>query len=329
MFNHLKNLFIVKTPLQIINTIEAINHFNLTNNILIIVSDKNNKNSKQMKNLIQLYSWDDVIIIDAKMSYFKDIDTIKKLKEHEYDYIFFARFGSIQRLIISNTKKNNLYYFDDGMETTTMYNKLLVTNKINKFDSRQFARIRFILAGLRINIKDTINLFTYFDLKPFGESKVILNKLDYFRNNYLKSDIVDHNIYLLGQPLFEKNIIKEKIYIDSLKNVIDNTDKNIIYILHKGEDINSKVKSLENNKFTILNIDIPIELYFLENKIEPQHIISFFTTAFFTLKMFYPKATFESIYLSEEYILKKQYEIQLHYDFINSIGVTYHKRTKS
>lgn len=319
--NKLSNLFIVKTPLQIVNAIEAINYFKLTNNILVFVSDKSNKNAKQMDNLIHLYQWDKIIDIDSKASDLKYISVVKHLMNSRYNYIFFARFGSIQRLIISNTIKNKLYYFDDGTETITMYNDMLVTNKINKLDSRHIARVRFMLAGLKINIRDRINLFTYFDLKPFKKSEVVLNKLEYFRKGYLKSSTKSKSMYLLGQPLYEKKLVSEKTYLDCIKKIKSISNKQIIYIPHKGESGLSKVLSLVDDTFEVKHIDIPIELYFLENKIEPTHVVSFFTTAFFTLKLFYPDALLESIFIENKLLLKKQKTINSHYKFIEDIGI--------
>jgi len=322
--NH--NLFIVKTPLQIINSIEAIDHFKLQNDfntIIVIQSKETSDNDKQMQKIISLYKWDDTIYVTGKLSYFTYISLIKQLQKQEYNYMFFARFGSIQRLIIANTTKKDLYYFDDGTETITMYNDFLLPNKVNKFNSRQLARVRFMLAGLKINITDTINLFTYFDLEPFQNTKVVNNNLSYFREKYLKVNTTDDTIYLLGQPLIEKKLLPEDIYINSIKNIINSTSQNIIYIPHKGEDKNSKVLSLESTKFRILPINIPIELYFLENKIEPKHLISFFTTAFFTLKLFYPKTKFQAIYFNSNLILQKAKIIESHYKFIKDIGIEY------
>ncbi|MEA1954440.1 MAG: polysialyltransferase family glycosyltransferase [Campylobacterota bacterium] len=317
----LPNLFIVKTPLQIINSIEAVNYFNLTNNVLILISSSDNQNYKQMTNLINLYNWHQVIKIEGKASFFKYLSLIKELKKEKYNFIFFARFGSMQRLILSNVNKEKVYYFDDGTETITMYNEMLLPNKINQFNLRHLFRFRFLLFGLKVNITDTINLFTYFDLKPFEKSEVVLNKLEYFREKYLKPSAESQLVYLLGQPLYEKNLVSEKTYLDCIKKIKSTSNKKIIYIPHKGESDSSKVLSLIDDTFDVKHIDIPIELYFLGNKIKPSHIVSFFTTAFFTLKLFYPNTKFESIYIPKEEILNKADIIESHYDFIFSIGI--------
>ena len=318
---NLKNLFIVRTPLQVINAIEAVNHFNLINNTIVVIK---NKATKQMEKLIDLYRWNEIISIDAqkgKMSYFDYINTVNNLKKYKYNYIFFARFGSIQRLIISNTQKNKVYYFDDGTDTITMYNNMLIPNKINQLNFRQLARIRFLFNGLKINIKDNINLFTYFNLKELRNTEVVLNKLSFFQVKYLSNSKEEDSLYILGQPLSEKKFVNENVYIEYIKKVISSVDKKIIYIPHGGESQSTKINALVSGDFKILNIDTPIEFYFLQNNIKPTHVVSFFTTAFFTLKLFYPKSIFEKIYISEKHILKKQNDIKIHYDFLDELGV--------
>ena len=114
------------------------------------------------------------------------------------------------------------------------------------------------------------------------------------------------------------------MYIEYIKSVIDNNrGKKIVYIPHKGESKDSSVRLLVDKNFKFLLIDMPVELYFLQQNITPSHVISFFTTAFFTLKLFFPDSKFNSIFISKDLLLKKQKEIHKHYDFIKSIGIGY------
>lgn len=47
----MNNLFIARSPLQIINALEAIEYFNLNNNILVIVYNYIENNNNQMNTL--------------------------------------------------------------------------------------------------------------------------------------------------------------------------------------------------------------------------------------------------------------------------------------
>lgn len=324
MDKKLNNLFIVKTPLQIINSIEAIHSFNLQNNILVLVENKEKLNL-QMKDLSKLIKWKEIIYFKTTNS-FRDIQSsltiIKKLNKIKFENIFFSRFGTIQRLLIANLKKNSVYYIDDGVETITIYNNTLIPNTINKLNFRQLSRFRYLFFGLKINIQDNINLFTYFDLQPLKYSKVVSNKLEYFREIYMNKSVLDKKIYILGQPLVERKFISEELYLKYLKNIIENSIYDIVYIPHIGEKNDSAVYKINKNNFTVLNIDVPIELFFLKKSIVPMEIISFFTTAFFTLKFLYPKSEFKSIYIEDSLILKRNKIVREQYKYIENFGIT-------
>ena len=319
----LHNLFIVKTPLQVINSIEAVHSFNLQNNILILVENKE-KLYTQMKNLSDLIEWKEIIYFKTENG-FKDmlnsISLLKKLNILKFNNIFFSRFGTIQRLLVANTIKNNVYYIDDGVETITIYNNILIPNTINKLNFRQLSRFRYLLFGLKIDIKDNINLFTYFNLKPLKNSKIVPNRLEYFQKKYMNKAILDKKVYILGQPLVERGFVTEELYIEYIKYIIKDSKYDVIYIPHIGEKNNSAIYKIKNKKFTITDIDLPIELYFLQKSIFPIKIISFFTTAFFTLKFLYPKSQFDSLYIEDNLILKRNKIVQEQYVYIENFGI--------
>jgi len=319
--NTLDNLFIIRSPLQLINSLEAIEYFNLKNNILVIIYNNTNNTNTQMDNLISMYEWKEIIRVNEKQKrskYFEYIAFVKKLKNTKYNYLFFSNLGSIHKLLLANIKREKTIYLDDGVETITRYKKVFVPNKLNQLKFRQ---LRFLLAGLKVHIKDNIDLFTYFDLEPFRNSKIIKNTLLNFQKKYLIDTQVDNNIYFLGQPLVKTNLLKEEDYFLYLDYVLSLYDDKIIYIPHRTEIISDRLNSYVSSKFEIRDINMPIELYFLEQKIYPNHIISFMTTALFTLSTMYKKTKFSYVYIPKEKILERQDDIQGAYDFIEKLGI--------
>ena len=67
---------------------------------------------------------------------------------------------------------------------------------------------------------------------------------------------------------------------------------------------------------------MPIELYFLEKNIYPKHIISFMTTAFFSLKKLYNNTDFSYIYIPSSKILERQTDVEGAYAFIEKLNIT-------
>jgi len=319
--NNLDNVFIIRSPLQLINSLEAIEYFNLHNNVLILIYNDGVNNNTQMNNLINMYKWKKIIRINEKRKrskYFEYIALVKSIRHIHYNYLFFSNLGSIHKLLLANLKRKRTIYLDDGVETITRYNNVLLPNKLNKIKFRQ---VRFLFAGLKIKIEDNIDLFTYFDLEPFRNTQIIKNNLEHFQKKYLKKSAMDNNIYFIGQPLVRTNLLQENDYFEYLDYVVSLNKEKIIYIPHRTEIISDRLKSYISEKFEINNINMPIELYFLEKNIYPYHIISFITTAFFSLKKIYSNSSFSYIYIPSSKILERQEDVEGAYEFIEKLDI--------
>ena len=316
-----KNLFIVRSPLQIINALEAIEYFNLEKNVLVIIYNNTDNTNTQMDNLIALYKWQEVIYVNEKKKrskYLEYIAFVYKLKKQSYNYLFFSNLGSIHKLLLANLQREHTYYIDDGVETLTRYKNVFVPNKLNEFKLRQ---LRFIFAGLKIFIKDDINFFTYFDLQDFRNSKIIRNDLKHFKQKYLGDMQKDDVTYILGQPLVKVGLLKERDYFAYLDMIVKNTTKKVVYIPHRNENISQKLQSYQSEMFEIRDINMPIELYFLEYKMYPKHIVSFMTTAFFTLQKLYSQIEFSYVYIPSKKILQRQNDVKIAYEFIEKLDI--------
>ncbi len=283
----LNNLFIVGTPLQLLNAIEAVEHFKSGNNILVIVHRSLKANRTQIDKIRSLYKWKEIIDIEysKNSSILKYVDLVKYLKKDTYKYVFIPKLEVVPKLVIANIKKEKVFLLDDGVMTVSIYENNIKTSKLNKYN---FKEIRFLFFGLKIKIKDKINLFTYFDLKPVNGMEIVKNELRFLKKTYLEgADIDDSNIYFLGHP--SSKYIDDDNYIESLHKLIDNANKKIIYIPHRGESKEMKdvLSSIDNPLFSIMDINMPIELYFLENKIYPSQVISYYSTALITLNIIY------------------------------------------
>lgn len=310
------NLFIVCSPLQIINAIEATNHFSLKNNILIIIySSYNDKNNTQMDNIAKYYNWKQVLGIGngkQRSKFLSYVSIIKQLKKQQYDYVFSGALSASRHAIIANISKNKLFYIDDGVETITRYHEKFSTNKTNNF---RIKYMRFWLLGLKTSLKDPINLFTYFNFKPVNNMQIIHNNLSYFRQKYMTDFILVDTTYFLGQTSWGDT----GKYVMHIKNFIDKVNNKIIYMPHRSEVISPELKTLlDKHKIGVKNNNMPIELYFLTHKITPYAIVSFCTSAFFTLKFLYPETQYKFIYYDG---YKDSETAKTIYKYIRSINI--------
>ena len=291
------NLFIITSPLQLINALEAKEYFKTTNNKLVAVfTEYESKNKNQILSLINKNEWDDVLYYDLrskknKTTFFRQIKLIKILQKKSYDNVFCGDLNSFIKMILSNITKNKVYLLDDGAVTINRHLRDLNTNNktVNKTSFRKF---RFNLFGIKTVYEDTINLFTSYRLTPHANEEIIHNNLNYFRKTFLVNTTIDNNVYILGQPLPENNIVDQRTYLNYIefikKYYIDNT---IIYIPHRAETNLQEIEKLQNDNFTVHHTTLPIELEFMHSKKYPMKICSFFSSALFTLNILYPEAS--------------------------------------
>ena len=303
-----KNLFILRSPLQVINAIEAIKHFELKNNIVVLIYNSLDTNTKQINELIETEEWVEIIKLEdsGRSKLTKYVTLIKKLKKDIYRYLFLGDFGTIQRIIIPNITKEYVYLIDDGATTLTIYNQFLKPKKLNKFNFREF---RYLFFGLKFIIRDKINLFTYFDLESIDENTVVKNKLLELKNRYLKDITKDNNIYFIGQPLDSVKILNVNQYVKVIEALIEKYNKKIIYIPHRSESQNlrNSVESIKSELFEIKTLNMPVEIYFLQEKIIPFKIVSFFSVVLITAEIILEGVDIDIIKIDRGLVENKEY----------------------
>lgn len=323
-----KNLYIVASPLQFLNALEAREHFKTTNNILLLIFDskKNSLNSSQIERFVKKKDWDEIINYDKgkvneKLRIFSQIKLIYTLKKDTYNYIISGEEGTFNRILFANLDLNLIYLVDDGIGTIDTYQKMITGyySSLSFFNKLRF--FRYILFGLKTSQKK-INLFTLFDLKPTNEFEIIKNNFTSLKSR-MCSMKTSKDIYILGQSLVQANIIQIKDYIKTLELIkFHFNDETIIYIPHRSEEITSDYNKLIDSKFIIKQSTGPIELKFIEEGTCPSKIISFYSTALCTLNKIYADVDILSVKLDPKKLAKNRVDsIEECYNLIHALKV--------
>jgi len=321
----LKNLFIARSPLQLLNAIEAKEHFHTSHTILLLINDSNSVNSAQMESLSTLSSFDEVIHLDntrsSKISKFsRQYFLIKKLQNNHYDHLFTGDYGTINQIILANLHLKSLYLLDDGTMTLITHKTKLNPNHPIKWD-KKVKLLRYKLFGLKTKHQHTVHLFTGFTLQPHGSEKIVTNNYNFLKTTYLKTAQKDDSLYLLGQPMTEAKYMSDEVYVDYLKRIIRHYNKPIIYIPHRTEIISENLKALVNENFILQKNEGPIEIVFLSKRIYPMHVVSFFSTALFNLKKIFEATTIEAIKFNNHDLLRGENTITLCYTQLADMGI--------
>jgi hypothetical protein len=144
----------------------------------------------------------------------------------------------------------------------------------------------------------------------------------------LKKCNKSNDIYILGQNLSEIGFMTKEIYLNYLHKIIDKFKGNIIYKPHRSEEISDAYNYLISENFTIEK-DIfqgPIETSLINHHIYPTVIISFVSSALFSLDKIFDEATIYAVKIKENDLIKKEKNIEIIkscYNFFENTGVKY------
>lgn len=320
------NLHIARSPLQLINILEAIETLSLENNILVILDRKNQSNKDQLQEVLEKidYNWEEIYHVEKKgnSNLLDYIKLIKKIKKLNYKYIFTGDIDSISNVIISNIKHEKVFLVDDGTSTLIRHEELLKDKKIS-FSSR-LKQLRFNLFGLKAHKTYDINFFSFFDLKQKKNETIILNEFKNLKKRFKLSDNHQDTVYLLGQPIYNKEV-SEDDFLTHLEKILKfYSDKKVVYLKHRYETPTEKIKKmLDKYNVDIVKNEYPIELEFLIKGEYPKNITGFFSTAIYTLSRMFSEADSKAFYIDKNLFFKSERGnvVDNYYDFFNQSGI--------
>lgn len=320
------NLFIVRSPLQLLNAIEAKEHFNTQNNILVLYYGIRGKNSEQMDALVDESEWSNIVVYEhgevGKLSkILTQVSLVKKLSKYDCKYIFSGEYGTVNLLILANTNHEEHYLVDDGITTLHLYE--ISNPNIHKDYTlkRKLKILRYALFGLKVKMQKLTNFFTIYDLVPYSNQKIVQNKYSALKAKYLKDIEQDNKLYFLGQHIVQRKLMDDATYVKYIQKIIKHYNKIIIYIPHRTETISDELNALFNDRFILQPSTAPVEIAFLLNNTYPKHIASFYTSALFTLDKIFGDAQIDSIYINPDDLLKQDNVIVGSYKFLENTEI--------
>lgn len=296
----MKNIFIVGSPLQLLNAIEAKYFFGGEENILIMKHFKDPRNNQPMEALLVMANWSKIIHLKHygfKRTLLNDFYQLRKiLKEYvKYDKLFIGDYTPINvRIFAANIAANEVFLLDDGMVSIHIQKNYLHSNLPYIHNNLEDTLKRFVakwIFGLENRIKEKIHLFTCFSLLPYPWQKVIKNDYSFLKSIIEKQNqqvVEKEKIFFIGAPLVEERIVSVDYFMKMMKKIkLYYDNKEIIYIPHRHESV-GKLHIIDNIPgFDIIRMDNIIEISFVKKKIIPSHIASFYSTSLTTLSHLY------------------------------------------
>ena len=289
-------LFLVQTPLHLLNALEAITKFNIASSTFFIVTSQNNEKWRSMI---------ETLLPPAANTHFcirndHDIEKgtkayaqyIGKLKNECFDFVFFAD----ARLyifvdIVNSLRVEDSFLMDDGTGT------LLAIHSLNKYGcyydlsvSRSSERNKCIEAtkikyGLWNLSPVNYKLFTVFDYQSCKYFDVVPNPMKQLQ--YVHTNIDPETIIFIGQPFVKINHMTESHYLQCLYEVgAFFKGKKIAYLPHPRDTQDFIDTLTKSGTFSIVNTQLTAEKYLMQCSPAPETVCGFLSTSLWNIAKF-------------------------------------------
>ncbi|ELG5190048.1 hypothetical protein RAL09_002697 [Vibrio vulnificus] len=304
------NIFLVTSPFQLINAIEAKRKFNCKNNILILRDEKTNLGKSQIDSILSLDSWDYVLKLGRRSKFFSLVFTILKckliIKRREINNFFFADYSAWRtNVLLENLPAKNEIMIDDGLLTVREYNSKIKPNKCIESPKKYNKLLALLNLKQPRNIHPSNNLkiFTLFEI---SDERIIKNELSSFsgkENNHPEEN--KDFIVFIGQARTNE----AGMYVNDYTTLISKITKNrkTYYFPHRNEDASLEKYISRLKHVTYCHNSLPIEAELITKKITPTEIYGIGSTALVTLSHIFPKTKIyninveTSLYINEAY----------------------------
>jgi len=267
--------YIVESAFQLFGALEAIDYYKVSEYRLVIRLS-NQENETQLIKMI-----DDLEVDKAKITFitgYKYGTLLKKILEFKFlMWLFFNKnkytvfllgdyhsgYLSLLRRVCLKDKK--VIHLDDGSSTIRANNS--------------FTEDKFF------------DWFTIYDLKKLSKQIIVQHDFPYLRSK-IQNRVLNRNntTIILGDKFYEAGLLT----IDNSNKIMQQlmhklTGEKVIYMAHRGESAEKLDYLRERYKISVIKNDFPIELYGFYTKELPKQVVSFFSTALFSLQKIYPE----------------------------------------
>lgn len=307
----MNNIFLIKTPLQLLNAVEAKHKFNLKSDdcALIIMGDR--KSQPQILSLANaMDEWGKVIILNTVNLFYGDpfeskgctesdnqptsaflsksffnvrrLNRISKyLGSVENIFIGYARYVYM-RHFVNTTPHKKTFLLDDGNATIKLAKERregLGSPVYHGFLKKLKIFFKRYLQGVKDGSRDSLCFFTVYDVIPGKNDEVIKNDFEYIKSN-LGALETTNDVYFLGSPLCEAGIMSQESYLNHIQRVKDfYKNKILIYIAHRRESSESLNKIKQDLNINVVLYDYPIEYQLAMIGPRPAILASFISSA--------------------------------------------------
>lgn len=315
----MNNIFLVKSPLQLLNAIEAKHHFGLDDKdcYLLIMGDRKSY-SQLMRLVIASRQWSNVVLLNRvglvavdPWSVCDDLGDINRLRKtllrsslfsirrlnrlarsiKDVKYIFIGNNNSpLMRHFVNSLKHQQTVLLDDGTATLDIARQRMqgqVARKTNKLSKKIRLAAKRIFQKLNARQPESVVFFTAYNIAVTGSDRVISNDFAYLRNRAIGLKATE-TVYFLGSPLSEAGIMSEPQYLECMSRVRKYyAGRSVLYVSHRRESQHKLGKIRDEHGFELACFDFPVEYQLAFVGPRPHELASFISSALDTCRLIF------------------------------------------
>jgi hypothetical protein len=278
--NNRKAIFVISSPLQLLNAIEARDRFHENMETYLFILWKKEIEYKQIDNMLD-NKWDKVYFYQLtkvfKLFYYWILKNILK-SIFNSDFLYLGYPFNIRAHIANTIKAKKVFFLDDGSVSLIFAKNFKEIKFLKMRRESWYDFLLFRKVSLRY-IKEAYFFTAYPEINWF-DNKVILNDYRKYKEKIINKES-NLDVLFIGSPIGKELVskLKEKELIRAMLSYF--SDKKILYAVHRFENIEYLKKEFSNLEF--IQFDSAIELALFQSGIYPQRIASFCSSALITL----------------------------------------------
>lgn len=313
------NIFLVLSPLQVLNALEAKARFGTQNNVLVVLRHTaQGYPLSTFKRVVDENDWDKVYYLATY-----DEERVESLSTYRWAYLSWlqqrrldglaAELGradklfagsyleSIVRHFVNALPHGSLYILDSGTDTFMINQARRPRTTLAPFGA---SRVLAKLAGTRDRQADAVTFFSAYHLDVQPHDRLVPNRYERFRERVSQGALGDE-VWFLGEPLVLDGYLSESTYLHYLKQVhLGYRDRHFVYLPHSRErsaDV-ERIRALLGCE--VRSYGLPIELPLSRADPRPDEVVSFVCAALTNLHIMFGAALrVTAVYLESEHVL--------------------------
>lgn len=315
------NVFLVLSPLQVLNAVEAKAFFGTQDNVLVALRHTTQGYPiSDFKRVVDETDWNGVYYLSTY-----DEERVQLIGKVHWAYLSWvqqrrlerlaARLGRVEGLFVgsylepivrhfSNALPHEALYLLDSGTDTFLVNK--ARGQTSTFAASPSWKTWLVnkLTRTRDQQADRVTFFTVYGLLEVGaKDRLVLNRYEHFRRR-VSGTAVSDEIWFLGEPLVLNGYFGEVVYLDYLERLRRfYAGKRFVYLPHSREQEADVQRIGERLGCEVRRYGVPVELALSRADPRPFEVASLICTALTNLHvMFGPTLQLTSVYVAPEHL---------------------------